>query len=206
MSTGELATWISVVVAVVAVVVAVAIAVSQRSRKQLSVAAYTHFPIVSAGPLTRSISIEADGHRLRDPHLLVVPLRSTGNVAIEPSDFSAPLTITFVDAAIVDISVEPGAAGIEPKCVASSPSRIEMEPLLLNAGDGLVITALLDGCPHNLDISARIANCQITWEQRSGFAAALSGSLTQLTVSLLGVSVSFRPNKPVGRVDTHRRH
>lgn len=166
-------TIVSIIVGILAVVVTVAIAFAQRTKKTLTYNALTHFPIVNAGPMSSVITISVDGQPLANPHMLAFAMRHTGNRAIRSDDFDRPMFLSFAEARIVTLSSDGPPITAAPTQAGDGRAVIEISPFLLNPGEGFVLTALLDGCPHEFQVDARIADTSVRDGSSPSFAASL---------------------------------
>jgi hypothetical protein len=202
MSGVEIAAWITVVLAAVAIVVAIIVAVWQRQKKELTYEAYAEFPLFAPGPLSGDVEITADGRRLGLPHVLIVTVRNTGNAALRPEDFYSPLEVTLNDAEIITLRLE-SSLGLRPCGDVTSAAGFTISPLLLNPGEGVVCYGLLDGCPHGVNVSARIADARLRDASRPSFSESLL-SRVSLGWGLFGPVMTLTAKKGSHRVPATR--
>jgi hypothetical protein len=168
MSGAELAAWIGVAVMMVTLVAVIVIAVKQRRRRVLVYTANTEYPLVSPPLRGEGIEIFAYGRKLAAPHRLLFTLLNVGNEAVRSSHFEAPLGVRFADAAVIDIQIETNVDGLVVKAAASPSGGIDIEPVMLNPREGFALSALVDGCPHECHVEARIADAEVRNETHGG--------------------------------------
>ena len=198
---------ISISIAVISLITTIVIAFIKRSSKVLAYEAYTEFPLFFAdSPVSADVQISANGKPLRSPHVLIVTIKNAGNTAIRGGDFIEPIHIKFVDAEIKTLRVQSNTPGLRPDIVvADSSDAIEIQPLLVNPGDGIVLYALLDGCPHRLHLHARAADVKVRDSTRaSGLTQSLLGN-PRVRFKKFGVTVELGPRNGRGRVPANNR-
>jgi hypothetical protein len=103
------------------------------------------------------ITVLYAGDPVRDVRLLSARISCTGNVPVEASDFARPLEILVGDAARI----------LSAECVRAVPrdldptlnvtkTRITIDPLLLNPGDSLEITAFVSNLTDDVSLIGRV--------------------------------------------------
>lgn len=90
------------------------------------------------------ITIHFEGEQIKQVHLIEVLLKNSGNVPIRPEDFERPITVQF-EAGAMPLTVDMG--GKTPSELTPEFQLIEngvqLQPLLLNAGDSLKLKILV---------------------------------------------------------------
>jgi hypothetical protein len=194
------AAWIAVVVAAVAIVVSIGIARWQLTRKVLAFEAYTEFPLFAGGQLAKQIEVRANGTRLTLPHLLLVTVTNTGNAAIRPEDFYDGINITLNDADLVALHIDP-SPGVGVASSLDDPQTVKIEPLLLNTGEGFVCYGLVEGCPHGVQVTTRVADGEVRDMSRTSVSETLlEGALAVAVGGLGAVLGSLIGTKAAGAV------
>jgi hypothetical protein len=188
----ELAAWIGVGITSVGLIVTIAVARYQRRRKVLAYTANMDAVLVGPRLFGSDIQILVAGRVLRAPHVVVLTIRNVGNEEVCADDFERPLRMHLPGVELVDCRVRSDVADLSVKVAGLEGGGIEIEPLLLNPGEGFALTALLDGRADKPRIEARIAGTKICDETRVGpVSMAVLGALgdefpTCVPVMLLG--------------------
>ena len=144
--------------AFVAIPLAYWIFVLQRKVKELAFGVLSIRRLFSVDQEVASrIVVLLDGKPISDLHLMVIGLKNSGTEPILASDFAQPMTFNL-DAGTAVISAEiakqsPGDLGFS---LQVSDSLIRLDGVLLNAGDYVVIQALLSGSEPKLAPSFRV--------------------------------------------------
>lgn len=131
----------------------------QRRTRELAFGLVTHRRLLTvANELSPRVSVQLDGRAVRDLHLLVYGLKNSGHSAVLANDFERPLSISFSDGQVLSAEV----ASQKPANLAATlevgASRVELRPLLLNAGDQVLIQVLVSAPTVKDAIDARIVN------------------------------------------------
>jgi len=203
---GTVGVWVGAGLAALLLIVALVALYKQRMRKVLAFRAYTEFPLVTAGSMTSKIDILANGQKLESPHLLLFTLRSSGNEAVRPEDFESPLSISFVDAELIETELRTSDDTFDVAHSSAGLGRIDFSPFLLNPGEGFVLTALVDGCPHELQVAAHVAGGQLRDDTEGTVTQMLTASVLRgisLSLPFVGSVQLRRPDTAHG-VPTHR--
>lgn len=152
MTTSELLGIGGGVVAVVGVMITVYFGRRQRNRKILAYQVSSARVVSVRDEAADKITILYDEHPVGDVRLLTLQVKCAGNVPIASADFERPLTLLLGEKAQVLKSevVKTAPEDLNPQ-YAIRDSTLEIEPLLLNPGDSLEMTALvsdLDNADH----------------------------------------------------------
>ena len=112
----------------------------QRHTKELACGIVSSRRLLSiADEVSSRITVQLDGSAVKNLHWLVYGLKNSGHRAISSSDFQRPFSISFPEGKIVSAEV---ASQTPPNLGAAlivTESRIELQPLLLNAGDKILL-------------------------------------------------------------------
>ena len=140
------------------------------------------------------IEIRYEGEAISDPYLMLVRFVNTGNKPIVPEDFKWPVHVEIEGLEKFPLSVGVAATsnpdlGAE---VALEPDGGTLEPLLLNPGDWVTMSLLLDGAPSTWKVRGRVVGVKEFrpyWQKRlAGLQTALGFTLGGF-LTLVGVGV-----------------
>ncbi len=156
----------ALVVAVLAVVATFAVAWLQRRRKRLS-CTWTATSLVAIAEHSTRLEIVYDGQRVSSASAVRLTLRHTGNDSIRPADFERPVRFLFgPKARILTCEVIVGRPpNLSPTVRlvygtasggAETIQAIDLEPLLLNAGDSIDLKVVVEDLA-GVAVDARIA-------------------------------------------------
>jgi hypothetical protein len=136
------------------------------------------------------------------PGLIVVAIANTGNVAIKPEDFQAPLVIATRERTAV---LEAAVASTEPPELfpyvhVSQPgqthNRVKIENLLLNPRDIITIRLLVHNFEPEVRVEGRITNVSRSRQVNAGRGDELDRQFAQLTVTAAILTVVFSASSP----------
>lgn len=152
MTTGD---WLGIgasALTLVGVAVSVYFGRRQRNRKVLAYQVSSARVVSVRDVAADKITILYDEHPVGDVRLLTLQVKCAGDVPIASADFERPLTLLLGDNAQVLKSevVKTAPEDLNPQH-AIHGSTLEIQPLLLNPGDSLEMTALvsdLDNADH----------------------------------------------------------
>ena len=153
------------VVSGIAIVIAVWIAWLQRRIRRLTYRMRTSQLVSVDAQIHDRIQIMYEGQPTEDVRLTELTLRSAGNMPITPADFVKPVVCDFGKGARVLtaelLTTEPDYLDAKIRWHGDGSgyadiSRVELEPLLLNAGDMLTIRCLVTQSAE-FDVIARIS-------------------------------------------------
>ncbi|GAB2876487.1 hypothetical protein [Streptomyces mayteni] len=146
------------------------------------------FDDFSAGPI--SVHLEPGGHELVWPMAFKLKLANTGRAPITPDDFSAPISITFGNLCrFVGGAIEVNRGAVEEfvqsDSLELSGGILKISPFLLNPGDQITLSGILNGIPaeEGITISGRIAGVETF--------ARLAPEDGGITMKLLGRSLIY---------------
>lgn len=168
MDGSELAGWIGVGIASTGLIVTITVARHQRRRKVLAYTANMDEVLVGPRLFGSDIQIVVAGRVLRAPHVMVLTIRNVGNEEVCADDFERPLRVHLPGVDLVDCRVRSDVADLSVKVAELEGGGIEIEPLLLNPGEGFALTALLDGQADKPRVEARVAGTKVCDETRDG--------------------------------------
>lgn len=100
-------------------------------------------PLSIADELTSKVTVHLNGRPVGNLHLLTYVFKNSGHRAIIPEDYQSPLALSFPCGEVVSAEVSSKYPRNLDARLTVAPSRVEIAPLLMNAGDQLVITVLL---------------------------------------------------------------
>jgi hypothetical protein len=127
--------------------------------KQISVQTVSRVSLASTGIAAfETVQILSGGAALAKPQLAVIEIKNSGYKEIRSSDFEGPMTFSLQTPGRI---VEAKGNGSNRTNLPIHPSvregKVELAPLLLNAGDTLTLAFLVDGDKPTFDVLARIA-------------------------------------------------
>lgn len=129
----------------------------QRQTKELAFGLVSTRRLLSvADELSSRVTVHLDGRPVKDLHLLVYGLKNSGHRAISPSDFERPLSIAFSDGQIVSAEVASQVPSNIGATLIISESSVELQPVLLNAGDQVLVQILLSAPAPAETVDTRI--------------------------------------------------
>ena len=131
----------------------------QRQTRELAFGIVSSRRLLSvADELSSRVTVQLDGQTVKNLHLLVYGIKNSGHRSIAANDFERPLSISFADGRIVSAEV---ASQVPPNLGArldASESRVVLQPLLLNAGDQILLQILLSAPSSAASIDTRIVD------------------------------------------------
>lgn len=149
--------FIGAVLAVLGIGAALWIYWLQRQTKELAFGIVSSRRLLSiADEVSSRVTVELDGKSVKNLHLLVYGLKNSGHRAISPSDFQRPLSISFSEGQVISAEI---ASQIPPNLGATlvfAESSVELQPLLLNAGDQILLQVLLSAPSPSESVDTRI--------------------------------------------------
>lgn len=149
--------FFGVILAILSIGVALWIYLHQRQIKELAFGLVSSRRLLAVSDEVSSrVKVELDGRPVNNVHLLVYALKNTGHRAISPSDFQKMLTISFNEGTIVSAEIASQTPRNLNASIRNSESFVELQPLLLNAGDQLFIQILLSASNPEVIVDARI--------------------------------------------------
>lgn len=129
----------------------------QRQTKELAFGIVSSRRLLSvADEVSSRVTVQLDGKAVTNLHLLVYGLKNSGHRAVAPSDFERPLSISFSEGQVVSAEVASQAPANLGVTLVVTESNIELQPLLLNAGDQILIQVLLSAPSPSESVSTRI--------------------------------------------------
>lgn len=136
--------FVGALLAFLALGVALGIYWLQRQTKELAFGLVSSARLLSiADELSSKVTVQLDGRQVGNLHLLTFAFKNSGHRAIVPEDYQSPIAICFPSGEVVSAEVSSmHPRNLDTRLVVG-PSRVEMAPLLLNAGDQVVVTVLL---------------------------------------------------------------
>jgi hypothetical protein len=149
--------WTVIGIAIVTVLTVVIYRLQQQ-RKALAYSIISHTPLLNVNEKDRDdISILYKRKRVSDVSFLIVKIFNAGNVPIEVGDFDRPITLNFGETAgLLKFDVVETVPDNIRAMPTSVGTKLVLEPLLLNRGDSITLTALLTGCDGDIKVDARI--------------------------------------------------
>jgi hypothetical protein len=123
--------------------------------------------------------IVADDRRLDDPYCLVVAFLNAGNQPLLRSEFDCPLRISYPGSEFIGYAIRSSRARLPLEVNVLGKSDLEIEPLLLNPGEGFALSILLDGRPTDVQIDPRVASTRLGPTEAEPVSLALLAALGQ---------------------------
>jgi hypothetical protein len=149
--------FVGVLLALLSVAAAFWIYWLQRQTKELAFGLVSSRRLLSVSDeLSSRVSILLDGKTVKDVHLVVYGLKNSGHSAICASDFERALKINFNEGQVISAEIASQSPPNLGASLSSSDTGVELRPLLLNAGDQLLIQVLLSAPYPREDIDTRI--------------------------------------------------
>jgi hypothetical protein len=182
--------WAGLLVGVLAIIVGVIIFRLQRSYKRLDYEIRTDQELISRTPFADSgnLQVSYEGSVVRNPRLVVVRFINTGKSEIRRDDFEGALQLSIAeDSKVVSAEVSDyQPKSLSPMVKLSSTHEVEIDPLLLNAGDWVELRLLIDGEKPNPQVNGRIAGVRTI-----NIVKFDPTSVTQRTLRMTGVVIGF---------------
>lgn len=150
-------TFVGAVLAVLGIGTAFWIYWLQRQTKELAFGIVSLRRLLSvADEVSSRVTVHLDGNEVKNLHLLVYGLKNSGHRAIASSDFEHPLSISFANGQVVAAEITSQHPSNLGATLITAESRIELQPLLLNAGDQILLQVLLSAPSPSGSIDVRI--------------------------------------------------
>ena len=143
-----------------------------RKRKALSLRVVAKVKAASLNaPLDGRLQIFLDGKPVKDVTIIAFTLESSGNVHVDSSDFVRPFELQIHSPArILNASVaecDPSTLGA---VVTFTERKVVLSPLLLNAGDVVTFTAVVEEFSNSIAFDARIRDVnKVTYRVKEVF-------------------------------------
>ena len=151
--------FVGAIIAVVAIAATVWIYFLQRQAKELAFGIVSSRRLLSiADEVSSRVSVQLDGKAIKDLHLLVYAFKNSGNRAVSPSDFQRPLSISFAEGQVVSAEIASQTPKNLGACLVITESRVDLEPLLLNAGDQVLVQILLSAPSPHASFDVRVVD------------------------------------------------
>jgi hypothetical protein len=151
--------FIGAVLALLGVIAAMYIYWQQRQLKELAFGLVSsRRPLAIADELSSRVTVQLDGRSVVNLHLLVFGLRNSGHQAIDQGHFQGPLTIIFSSGQVVSAEITSQVPSNLRAELVVSHDHVELKPLLLNAGDQVLVQVLLSSPTPTWEVDARIVD------------------------------------------------
>lgn len=150
--------FVGVVLAFVALIVSILVFLKQRQRKELQYALINLTPLLSVEEELRGrVRILFDEQPVDNVYLVVLELFNSGNNPIATDDYEQPITLGFGEnAQVLSSQIMRTVPEDLPVKIESKKETILLNPLLLNAGDLIVIKVLATGSENYINVKGRI--------------------------------------------------
>lgn len=154
-----------------------------------------------------SIEVKFNGEKVENLWLLIIKIVNSGNSPIEKKDFDAPLSIELgSDNQILDVEIinkYPNNLQLQSN---HTSQKIELNPILLNAGDNYSVRAMVSGVEPKYSLNARISGVKDLKERnpekqntsntrpfldRTIWVAMIAGLFTALSAFITGYQEIF---------------
>jgi len=207
---------ITVFLGLAAIAVPIWVYLKQRSRKDFSKEVQVTQLVNIHSEAKDRITIHYEGEQIKQVHLVEIDLENSGNVPIRAEDFERPLTIELGLGIPITVDVTSTTPNeLEPR-LEVTPRGVELQPLLLNAGDSLKLKILVRDFVGEVAFDYRIvgisklidarAQTQRSWHRlfaaQDSFGWATAAVVTGLGVAVLGSSIGYLfgddPDRSVG--------
>lgn len=176
---------VAILVGIVTALVAIWVFRKQRSKKEISYQIISSAPIASVSKgLENRVTIQLDGHSVKDARQVVLKLRNSGNAAVKRADYEEPIRFIFEGSEIIGsaiLSTEPEnltnsidkntfiTLQRQPLVVTQGglddillESAAQLEKFLLNPKQSVTLTFLMDRAYQMLEVRGRIVDGEIT--------------------------------------------
>lgn len=105
-----------------------------------------------------SIEVKFNGEKVEKLWLLIIKIINSGNTPIEKKDFDAPISIELKSGnQILDVEIINKYPGNLQLLATHTSQKIELSPILLNAGDNYSIRVMISGAEPKYILHARIS-------------------------------------------------
>lgn len=149
--------FIGAVLAVLSIGAAFWIYWLQRQTKELAFGIVSSRRLLSvADEVSSRVTVQLDGKTVKNLHLLVYGLKNSGHRAIAQGDFERPLSISFLDGQVVSAEVASQVPSNLGATLVITETRVELQPLLLNAGDQILFQVLLSAPSPSASVDTRV--------------------------------------------------
>lgn len=150
-------TFIGVLLAILAVLVTLWIYWKQRQIKELAFGLISSRRLIAiSDEISARVTVQLDGKDIEHVRLLVFGIKNSGHRAITAEDFERPISLAFPAAAVVSAQVTSQYPHNLRVDLRAYSSRVEIAPLLLNAGDEAQIQLLISGEKPNWEVDVRV--------------------------------------------------
>jgi protein-S-isoprenylcysteine O-methyltransferase Ste14 len=153
--------WAGLVVGILGILAGVITYWLQRRYKRLDYEIRTDQDLISQTTFEDGgdLQVTYRGNLVRNPRFVVVRLINTGKSEISEADFERPLKLSIPSwSKLVSVDVsDHHPEALSPVVKLTGAHAMEMEPLLLNAGDWIEVRLLIDGAESDLQVHGRIA-------------------------------------------------
>lgn len=150
-------------VAVITLFVGVIIAFLQRKKKAITYEVISRDQLLTISEeIEGKLQVLYEGQVVRDIRLFVVMLKNTGNVAITIADYERPLSILTGSSSKILSAVitEVNPASLKLK-IHKDDKQVELERVLLNAGDSIKIKLLVSDSEENIIVDGRVVDVRV---------------------------------------------
>jgi len=160
--------FIGALVTFVGIPVTVALALVLRKRKQLSYEILSHVPLLNVEEAIQGrVKILFDGQPVGNVQLVEVKIKNSGNVPVLRTDYERPISLHFGDGSTI-LSAEvserdPDNLGAS---VRADEGRVNLNPVLLNAGDWATIKVLVSQVTKHVQIDGRVIGVRRLLDER----------------------------------------
>jgi hypothetical protein len=167
----------------------------QKVRKVLSYNVITNQSLLTVHEEAKGeIKILYNGNEIKNPRMMIISVKNTGNTPVREEDYVEPLSFVFSSGvemlAVEMIDRKPEYLKIVYKNPNSSQKNIlELAKLLLNAKDQFTIKFILANAPlsSNCEMRARIVGCSIQQAFSPGGSPSWKSQNIIFLVFMLGI-------------------
>jgi hypothetical protein len=135
---------------------------SNQEAKSITVKLVTKAPLQSwEQDMLPEVEIAVDGTKLRNPYLVVIEIQNSGSKPIPASEFETPLSVILKSqSAFVRAKVSAQFPKDIDPVISYEDKKVSINPLLLNPGDKIVLSAITNGDKPSITTKARISGVQ----------------------------------------------
>lgn len=140
-----------------AIIVSVVLYRRAKSRKRLGYAIETTPVATVHSDVQNQVKISVEGRPAERVHLVLLKLKNIGNVPVIAADFERPIALRL-DGKAQMLSVNPGRSSppdIKPS-LHVAPTQVDVEPLLMNPGDEIRVSALVSDLSESPSVHGRV--------------------------------------------------
>lgn len=189
------------IVAIISILISVTLTLTiyfkNKKRKELSYEVLSATSLIMSDDQIRNkIQIMMDGEEIKgDVHLVLLKIKNTGNIHIEPKDFEDDINIDIYDGAILIAEIsetKPSNLAVKIDNLGGLLGITSISPLLLNPKDEITVKLLVQDYQNNAVVSSRIAGIKevVKIKNRINYWPNIS-FLSSILLVIIGMYITF---------------